>query len=236
MKQHVLLASVPMDPVWLPTLVLLLLGIGAAISGVAYIRSRKPQMVARAWGVSLICFLLVFASSRALGKPPRSKGLVPASKDSISLVLGGVVLRVDKAPTYVLEVEDTPVLELDTQQSQLRVSGVIGSDDRALATVGENVFSRRLDTDVHPAKDAHAIWVRHGSRRVFVARYDDPSTIEVSGDFFSSPSGASPLISCNDGIRWGDTSLPAGTRIDLRGQGTGAISFGQSGAVRIHSD
>lgn len=233
MRQELQLATVPMDPTWLPIFALLSLGVAAAISGVVYIRSRRVGMVARAWGVSLLCFALVFVSAKALGKAPRPKALVPAHKESISLIVGGVLFRIDNSPEYVLAVDGTPFLELDTRGSHLRVSGVIGNDHRALARVSENAIPARHTADLRPAINANAIWVQQGSRRIFSARYDDPSTIVVSGDFFGFLSSTSALISCNDGIRWNGSSLPAGTTIDLRGQGPGVISFEESGAVRI---
>ena len=79
----VLLASVPMDPVWLPVFVLMLMALGAGISGVAFLRSGQRTHALKAWAVCFGCATLVYLSSQLTPKAAPLPELLPAHEQSI---------------------------------------------------------------------------------------------------------------------------------------------------------
>ena len=233
MRAHdVQLASVPMDPLWLPVFVLLLMALGAAVAGVSLLRAgRRPQAL-KAWAVCFTCGALVYLSSRVTPQAALPR-LLPAHEESISVVLGGVVLRMDPSPHYVFAVDGEEFLAVTTHRSGVRVSGVVGEQGRALAKVSENTFPVRRGMHLLPGRSDHAIWMIERGRKVFEAEFDDPNTIEITGEFFGSMNGPASLISCRDGLYWEGGKLRAGSVVDLRGQKGGRVDFDRSGVIRV---
>jgi hypothetical protein len=212
-----------MDPVWLPVFVLMLLALGAGTAGVSFLRSGQRVHALKAWAVCFACVALVYLSSQ----------LLPAHEESISVVLGGVVLRIDPFPTYVFAVDGQEFLAVRTHGSAVRVSAVVGEGDRALAKVSDNTFPVRRGVHLLPGRTENAIWMSERGRRIFEAKFDDPSTIEIIGEFFGSMNDPSSLISCRDGVHWGAGTLPAGSVVDLRGQKGSRVDFDRSGVIRF---
>lgn len=226
------LASVPMDPVWLPVFLLLLTALAAAISGISLFRSGQRTKALKTWGIGLACAALVLLSSRLTFRTPAPK-LLPAHEESTSIVLGGVVLRMEAAPRYVFTVDGLEFLSLRVQGSALRASGVVGADDRALAQLSDNTFPVRRGMDLLPGKDDHSIWVAERGRKIFEVELDDPRTIEITGEFFGSMQDRAPLISCREGVRWAGGELSPGAVVDLRGRTGERVDFDRSGSVRV---
>jgi hypothetical protein len=222
-----------MDPVWLPVFVLLLMAMGAGISGISFLRSGQRAHALKAWIVCFGCAALVYLSSQLTPKAGPLPELLPAHEESISVVLGGVVLRLDPAPTYMFAVGGEEFLTVSTRRSALRISGVVGEEDRPLAKVSENTFPARRGAHLRPGRSEHAIWVNEQGRRIFEAEFDDPGTIEITGEFFGSMNERASLISCRDGVHWGGGKLPAGYVVDLRGQKGSRVDFDRSGVIRF---
>jgi len=159
--------------------------------------------------------------------------LRPASENSMSLVLGDVVLRVAPSKRYVLSVDGREFLVLSLERSQLRVSGLMGANNRPLTGIQENTFPTSRPSSVRPARDANTLLVQEDGKNLFKVRYAEPRRIEVTGQFFEKSTDPSALISCDDGITWAGGKISRGTTLDLTRQGEGSLDFGRSGDVRI---
>ena len=231
------LATVPMDPVALPESVLLFTGIWALVASVALLLTQGWNRALRVAIVSVVCFGLTFAASRTLHQPKRPVALRPANGNSndasMSLVLGDVVVRVAPSKRYVLSVEGKEFLVLSLERSQLRVSGVMGANNRPLTEIQENTFPSSRPPSVRPARDSNTLLVQDDGKNLFEVRYAEPRRIEVTGQFFEKSTDPSALISCDEGITWAGGRISRGTTLDLTHQGEGSVDFGRSGDVRI---
>jgi hypothetical protein len=232
MTPEIQLATVPMDPGWLPEFALLLGGLAGIVVALNSLFAKQPKKTLKAAAASLACFALTFALAKT-HRPPRSPALLPAERGSVSLVLGDVLLQVIPSDQYVLSMGGKQFCVLNLRRSRLRVTGVMGADDRVLAVVRENTFPYRRSAAVRPARDAHTLWVEEEGREIFRIRYEEPRRIELAGQFFESTSDRFPLLSCREGIQWTGGSVPRGTTIDLRKEGAGAIDFELSGAIHV---
>ena len=143
------------------------------------------------------------------------------------------MLRLDASPNYLFAVDGEEFLTVSARRSALRVSGVVGEGDRALAKVSSNTFPARRGVHLLPGRSEHAIWISERGRRIFEAEFDDPNTIEIMGEFFGSMNDLASLISCLDCVHWEGGKLLAGHVVDLRGQKGSRVNFDRSGMVRF---
>lgn len=224
---------VPMNPEYLPELALIIGALFTGVAALAFASSREFGRAARAGAASLACAAVVVVLVTTMHKPAAAPGLSPKTPSSMSLVLGGVVLRVPTAERYALSVTGTPVLDLDVAGGGLLVTGTIGADDRAFARVDENRFGRRW-SPVRPGNpDDHTLVLQGDARDIFRLQYEEPNRIEVTGQFFGPRRVEPALISFENGIRWKGGAIAPGTVIDLRPRGVGRIDFGDGGEVRV---
>ena len=229
-------ATVPMDPQFLPEAGLLLAAVFAGAIALYLLFTLQVSRAMRAGAVSLACIVLAFVLARTLHKPSRPPGLLPGTANSMSLVLGNVVLRVAPSDRYVFSVNDKHFLDLDLQRSELRVSCVVGSQSEAALNILQNTFPFSRRPGVRPSKpDDHTLVVQDAGKDVFRIRFSEPRRIEVTGQLFERRSAEPALISFEEGIYWSGGGIPPGTVIDLRGQGRGRIDFGSSGSIRVLS-
>lgn len=231
-------ASVPMDPARLPETLLLFTGLVALVGALALLLTRRWNRALRVAALALVCFGLTFGMSRALHQPNRPTALLPANQNaatenSMSLVLGDVVLRVAPSKRYILSVDGREFLALNLERSQLRVSGVMGAHNRPITAIRENTFPYSHPSSVRPARDANALFVQEEGKDLFRVRYAEPRRIEVTGQFFATSTDPSAIISCDEGINWAGGQIARGTTLDLTRQGSGTVDFGRSGVVRI---
>jgi len=226
---------VPMDPTFLPEAALLLAG----VLGFAFaLRLLVIRQAGRAMGIgaaSLACIALGFLMARTLHKPSEPPGLTPAAANSMSLVLGDVVLRVAPSNRYAFSVNGKQFLDLDLKRSKLRVSCVVGAENTVTTVIDQNTIplSRR---GIRPSNlDGHTLLLQDEGMETFRIQYAEPRRIEVAGQMFEGTAGGPTIISFQKGIHWSGGDLQPGTVVDLRGQGSGMIDFGRSGSVRIVS-
>jgi hypothetical protein len=227
----------PMNPEYLGEAALLLLGIFLFVVACRLLFTRQPRKSLVAVGVSLACFSLAFVLAKTAHKPPKPPFLLPAAKNSMSLVLGGVVVRVATADHYVLSVDNRQFLELALDRSRLRVSCSVGSGLDAATSVVQNTFPVRTG-NVLPSRSTHTIRVQLSGKDVLKVHYAEPLRIEVTGEFFERTREEESitsvhLISLEKGIEWPGGRIPSGTTIDLSSHGAGRIDFGPANAVRV---
>jgi hypothetical protein len=226
-------ATVPMNPEYLPEAGLLLAGVFVGAMALYRILTRQPSRALRAGAVSLACISLALVLVGNCHSPVGPPALLPAAKNSMSLVLGDVILRVTPSDQYVLSVDHEQVLELDLCQSGLRVSGVIGAHDRVATDINQNTFPSRQGRILPAKPDAHTLLVQEEGEEIFRSHYSEPLRIEITGQFFGRRSVEPAAISFQKGIHWSGGAVQPGTVIDLRDQGRGWVDFGGSGAIRI---
>jgi len=228
----------PMNPEYLPEAGLLLAGIFAWVVALRFLFTRRLSNALRAGAAGLGCFILAFVLVKTVhnspGPPPV---LLPASENSMSLVLGGVVLRVAPSNQYVLSVDNRRFLELELRRSQLRVTSLVGSGIGTATKVVQNAFPVRTG-DVHPSRDAHTLFVEAEGKHVLRVHYAEPLRIEIAGDFYDRKTIGAVLtsvhlISFQKGIEWTGGRIQEGTTLDIRKAGTGRIDFGPSGSIRV---
>ena len=224
---------VPMDPQFLPEAGFVIAGLFAGAAAIHFLLTRQRRNAMRAVAAVVACTALVFALAKTLHNPPKPPVLRPAAENSMSLVLGDVVLRVTPSDRYVLTVAGERFLELDLRDSGLAVSCVAGADNRASTGITQNTFPFRW-ADVRPSSpDSHTLLVQENGRDIFKVDYSEPQRIEVMGQFFQRRSAQKALVSFQDGIHWNGGRVPAGTVVDLRSQGQGMIDFGPSGSIQV---
>ena len=228
----------PMSPEYLPEGALLLAALFAGAYSVHLLFARQVSRAIRTSAASIGCIVLAFVLVKTLHNPPKAFVLVPAAKHSIesmSLVLGDVVLQVAPSDEFEFAVDGRKFLELDLRRSRLSVSGVVGTRNRATTSIKQNTFPFS-EPGFRPARpDAHTLVVQEDGRNIFRIHYSERRRLEVSGQFFEKRSDEGAVISLLDGIHWKGGDVPAGTFIDLSGQGKGRISF-EPGLIRILPD
>ena len=228
----------PMSPEYLLEALLLLAGTFVWVIALRFLFTRQSSKALKAAAVGLACFVIAFVLVKTVHNPPKTAPVLrPASENSMSLVLGGVVLRVAPSSRYVLSVDNRKFLELESRRSQLRVSSTVGSGLGTATKIVQNAFPVRTG-DVHPGRDAHTLFVQAEGKSVFRVHYSEPLRIEVTGDFFDRRKSGSVLssihlISFQKGIEWTGGRIPEGTTLDLRKAGAGRIDFGPSGSIRV---
>lgn len=227
-----------MSPEYLPEGALLLAALFSGAYAVHLLFARQLSRAIRTGAASIACILLAFVLVKTVHNPPKPSGLMPAAEHSIesmSLVLGDVVLQVAPSDEFEFSVDGKKFLELDLRRSRLSVSGVVGTRNRATTSIKQNTFPFS-EPGFRPARpDAHTLVVQEEGRNIFRIHYSDRRRLEVSGQFFEKRSDEAAVISLQDGIHWKGGDVPAGTFIDLRDQGRGRISF-EPGLIRILPD
>jgi hypothetical protein len=226
---------VPMNPEFLPELGLLIASVLAGGAALRLLFARQLGKAMRAGAASVACIALTFVMVKTFHKLPGPPTLKPAAENSMSLVLGDVVLRVAPSDRYVLSVGGEQFLELDLGRSGLVVSCVAGAHDRPATEISSNTFPFRW-ADIRPSRDSHTLLVQEDSEDIFRADYSEPRRIEIMGQFFEHGPGGPPLISLQKGIYWSGGRVSPGTVVDLRTQGKGTIDFGPSGSIRVRPD
>lgn len=227
----------PMDPQYLPEAGLLLAGIFAWAVAIRFLITRQWRSAWKAALAGLGCFILAFVLVKTVHNPPEPPVLLPAAENSMSLVFGGVVLRVTPSSRYVLSVDNRRFLELQLRRSRLRVTSSVGSGIGTATKIVQNAFPVRTG-DIHPGRDAHTLFVRADGKPLLRVHYAEPLRIEVTGDFYDRRKvgavlASVHLISFQKGIEWAGGRIPEGTALDLRKAGTGRIDFGPSGSIRV---
>src|SRR5262245_28133422 len=206
---------VPMDPQYLPELGLLIGGLFAAGAAVHFLLVHQKSQAIRAGAATLGCIALALVLAKTAHTTPDPTGLRPAGGNSMSLVLGEVVLRVAPSDRYTLSVDDRSFLEIDLRRSELAVTGVVGAHDKVVARIERNTFPARW-ADVRPTSpDAHTLLIHEAGEDIFRLHFSEPRRIEVASQFFGA-TAAAPLISCREGISWQGGAVRPGTVIDLR--------------------
>ncbi len=233
----------PMNPEFLPEAGLLFVGILLAVVAIRFLFTRQLRKSLVAATASLVCFSLVFVLARTAHKPPKPAALTPAAKNSIvaknsmALVLGGVLLRVSPSDQYVLSVDNRQFLELDLDRSGLRVSCSVGTGIEAATSIVQNTFPVRAG-NVLPGRDAHTLFVQVDGKDVLRVHYAEPLRVEITGEFFERTKVEDTLksvrlISLQKGVEWAGGRIPAGTTLNLVNHGPGRIDFGPADSVRI---
>jgi hypothetical protein len=227
--------SVPMNPEYLPEGALLLAALFTGAYAVHLLLARQLSRAIRTGAASVICIVLAIVLAKTFHNPPKAFVLVPAARHSIesmSLVLGDVILQVSPSDEFEFSVDGKKFLELDLRRSKLSVSGVVGTRNRATTSIRQNTFPFS-EPGFRPARpDAHTLLVQEEGRNIFRIHFSDRRRLEVNGQFFEKRSDEGAIISLQNGIHWKGGDVPAGTLIDLRDQGRGRISF-ETGLIRI---
>jgi hypothetical protein len=266
----------PINPEWIPEMALMIAGVIAGAFALHLLFTRQLRQAMKLGAASLALIALAFAlgnlhlsaqTRRQTGKPRKPIVLSPAAypqpdeKDpeaaqSMSLLLGDVLLRVAPSDRYVLSVDGVQFLALDSLKSGLIVScEVAGHDDGSThsdgvggvpgsrvprspwlaARIVENWFAY-CAPGIQPSRpDAHTLLVRRGDSDIFRMRYAEPRKIEITGEFLGRRYAAeqrAALISFKRGIHWYGGGVLPGT-IDLRLQGRGRIDFQRSGLIQV---
>ena len=228
----------PMSPEYLTEGGLILAGIFACAVALRFLFTRQLARALRTGAVGLASFVIAFVLVKTAHNPPENPPVLrPASENSMSLVLGGVVLRVAPSSRYVLSVDNKRFLELELRGYQLRVSSSVGSGLGTATKIVQNAFPVRTG-DIRPGRDAHTLFVQADGKSVLRVHYAEPLRIEVTGEFFDRRKSGSVLssihlISLQEGIEWTGGRIPEGTILDLRKAGVGRIDFGPSGSIRV---
>lgn len=244
-----------MSPEWLPVMVLLLGGVFAAVVALNLLFTRRPGAALRAGAACLACLVLAFVlvrghvfhspyltdSRHEASSRPRPKPFVlrPATTDttgaapSMSLVLGGVLLRVAPSNRYVLSVDGEQFLVLDSLKTGLIVDCLVGTEEKASTSISRSLFPS-YPAGAHPGRtNSSTLRVRQEGKDMFRVHYATPRKIEVTGHFFGERDSGSALISFGKGIRWKGGGIPPGTTLDLTRLGKGRIDFQRSGLIQI---
>lgn len=228
----------PMSPEYLTEAGLILAGIFACAVALRSLLARQLSRALRLAAVGLASFVIAFVLVKTAHNPPNEPPVLrPASENSMSLVLGGVVLRVAPCSRYVLSVDNKKFLDLELRRYQLRVSSSVGSGLGTATKIVQNAFPVRTG-DIRPSRDPNTLFVQADGKSVLRVHYAEPLRIEVTGEFFDRRTTGSvltsiQLISLQKGIEWAGGRIPEGATLDLREAGSGRIDFTPSGSVRV---
>jgi hypothetical protein len=241
----------PISPEWLPETALLLAGVFAGAIGLHLLLTRRWSGGARATAISVACIVLALVlagthssvrwsrmakSRRGL---PNPLAVVPAAPDSagrdstLSLSLGGVLLRVAPSDRYVFTVDGKQFLELDSPPSGLRVGCLVAVRDSTPTGIGRSGSPFRRARAQPIRLDAHTLRAQEEGKDVFRAHYAAPHRIEITGRFFVNQTAESSVVSCMNGIRWNGGGIARGATVDLTQRGRGRIDFERSGLIQV---
>jgi len=242
-----------MNPEWLPEMALLLAGVFAGGMAVHLLFTRQLRKGIPAGAISILCIVLAFAlartheSARWTSAPQLRHArrdplaILPAARDSterdstLSLSLGGVLLRLAPNDQYVFTVDGKEFLQLDSLRSGsgMRVGCMVAARDSTPTGIGRSGFPFRRARAQPTRLNAHTLRAQEDGKDVFRAHYAAPHRIEITGRFFVDQSAELSVVSCMNGIRWNGGGIPPGATVDLMRQGKGTIDFERSGLIEI---
>jgi len=259
----------PINPEWIPETALLLAGVIAGVFALRLLFMRHLRQAAKVGAASLALFTLAFALGslhsttqvqRRLSKPLKAIVLLPATSpkpdeqdpeagQSMSLLLGGVLLRVAPSNRYALSVDGEQFLVIDSLKSGLTVSCEVAALEGGkvpathvsrspwlAARIIDNWFAYSARGVDSSRPDAHTLLVQEKGKDLFRMHYAEPRKIEIMGQFFGGRSTKqnerTPLTSLKKGIHWNGGDVLPGT-VDLRLQGQGKIDFQHSGLIQV---
>ena len=242
-----------MNPEWLPEMALLLAGVFAAGIALRLLFTRQFGKGIRAGAISILCIALAFAlvethksvrwsnAAQLRGARRDPLAVVPAARDSVerdstlSLSLGGVLLRLAPNDRYVFTVDGKKFLQLDSLRSGagMRVGCLVAARDSTSTGIGRSGFPFRLARAQPTRLDAHTLRAQEEGKDVFRAHYAAPHRIEITGRFFVYQAAESSVVSCMNGISWNGGGIPPGATVDLVRQGKGRIDFERSGLIQV---
>ncbi len=256
--------TVPIDPEFLPEAALLLGGVIASVVAVGLLLARERGQGLRVGVASVACIALAITLGRSGWVHPSAKFtrqpvfLQPASIPArgpktegppyVSLVLGGVTVRVEPMDHYDLALNNEPFLTLDSLSSGLVLSCNAATERPGVyAHVSRNYLVPTGSGAGASLPDAHTFLLEDEGKTIARVHYQSPRVIEISGRFHpfqgwrgsvpSAPVGSaeSNIITLGQGIRWSGGGIPPGNTIDLRQQARGKIDFAGSGMVQIRA-
>jgi hypothetical protein len=251
-----------MDPEFLPEFFLLIAGLFLGVFAIHLLAGRQWGRAVRIGAASIVSISLAFLLGNSdclrwkYSKPwylhysEERAALAPGddsvydekssgARPSMSLLLGGVLVRVAASDQYVLAIEDEAFLTMDLIPPGLLVTcAVAGSSnfptrvpEVAASIRGSSVMFRGPDVRaIRP--DRHTMIVQEHGKDVLRVRYAGPRTIEVSGQLYLS-NNSPEVVSLAEGISWRGVGVPSGATIDLRPQGKGTIRFKRSGLIEV---
>lgn len=248
-----------MSPDVLPLFILMMIGVflaGASLHSLARRRWGRSvklgafSILALGIGATIGIYAARYsASSWRLPESMRPRALsperqtTPASKevpDMMTLVLGGVRMRVATQDPYVLSLSDQAFLTVESVAGGLLVTCDAASarrsdlpraysrEPRLAAQISENTVTYRASGVETARTNAHSLLVKDAEGEVLRVHYRDPRTLEVVGRLYL-PSG---VVQLQDGITWAGNRIPPGP-LDLTSAGKGRIDFESNGTVRI---
>ncbi|HET9252438.1 MAG TPA: hypothetical protein VFP58_09995 [Candidatus Eisenbacteria bacterium] len=242
-----------MSPEYLPHLLLLLAGTGAAVVALHRLANRNWGSAIKLGALGFVLTGIAILGGRYaswkysqtwyLPESMRPRGLSPAMRaapvdrseepGAMTLALGGVRLRVMASDRYEMSVADETFLTVESDSLGLLVSCDVAATtpSRTSARVAEI----RQNTIMHMAPyirsrrpDPHTILVLRDGTQIFRVHYPDPRTLEVEGEI---PLGTR-VLRMREGIAWPSRFIPPGP-VDLTAQGSGRIDLQLSGMIRV---
>ena len=248
-----------MSPDFLPAFILLVMGVfltGASLQSLARRKWRRGLKL----GTSGILMLGIgstigivaarhSANTWRLPEAMRPRALIPErhatsppteEPNVMTLVLGGVRMRVATQDEYALSVSGQTFLTVESVEAGLLVSCQAASAPRSdltrayarvaevAARISENTVTARASGVETSRTKAYGLVVKDGEDDALRVHYSDPRTLEVTGRLWL-PSG---VVQLQNGITWSGHRIPPGP-LDLTSAGSGRIDFEPTGTVRV---
>jgi hypothetical protein len=244
-----------MSPQFLPHLIFLIAGAILACVALGRLGSRQWASALRLGGLGLLLMGAAIAGGRyvswkesrtwRLPESMRPRPLLPENRsasaerpdepDTMTLVLGGVRVRVPVSDHYDLSASDEIFLTVTTKGTGLLVScsaaGAASPYSRSnllAARISENTVTFKAPGIETRRPNPHTILVEEDGAETLRVHYPDPRTLEVSGQIQLSMG----VVQVKDGIAWSGNFIPPGP-LDLTAQGPGRIDFEPSGLIRV---
>ena len=248
-----------MSPDFLPLFILLMIGVFLAGASLHCLTRRKWGRSLKLGALSVVVLGIgatvgIYAARHSastwrLPEAMRPRALSPElhptspsteEPDVMTLVLGGVRIRVPTQQQYDLSISRQTFLTMESVDAGLLVScdvaGAPRSDlrhaysrePRVVAQISENTVTYKAPGVETERPNAYILVVKDGEDEALRVHHLDPRTVEVTGRLGLPPG----VVQLQDGITWSGNWIPPGP-LDLTSAGKGRIDFEPTGTVRI---
>ena len=240
----------------LPPFIALIAGVFLAFVGLSHARAARWRSAWKFGGLGLllvgVTILVGMAASSKMSKsrlpesvrprpllPERSSSAEHSGEpDTMTLVLGGVRVRVPVSNQYDLSADNEIFLTVSSSGPGLLVScraatGAVpySASSQLAADISENTVVFRGHEVATRRPDPHTIVVEKDGAETLRVHYPEQGTLEVTG----SLQFTSGVVILEQGILWPPRNFIPPGPVDLTARRSGRIDFQPSGVIRVVS-
>ena len=155
----------------------------------------------------------------------------------MTLVLGGVRVRVPASDRYELSVSDETFLTVSSNGSGLLVTCLAAGSSTHFtsqwpaARISENTVTYKASGISTSRPDPHTILVMEDGAETLRVHYPEPRTLEVTGQLQLT----NGVVKLEEGVVWPPRNFIPPGPLDLSARGVGRIEFEPSGLIQVVS-